>query len=258
MARRLAGMKARLHPLLDPWLSLPDHRRARRALADLSDGEVHAVVRVPYYPQFASPNLIHAYIHEGYDGTHDPRWREFGADDPAEYAFWAHRVCALACIKMAVEAYYPARQPSLWELVQRGLSHGGYTVRDAEGRWVDQGWTMGAQMALAAEYGLQAAGQGYASPLSICRAIREGALVAASVTPELGERDPQPGRYGGHLVLVTGFVWQRGRPAAYILHNPSGRYSELQAGARIPAARFNRSFAHRLIAFRRAKESTSP
>ncbi|WP_119072389.1 C39 family peptidase [Aggregatilinea lenta] len=257
MAGQRAGLKARLHPLLDPWLSLPDHRRARRTLADLPNGEVHAVAHVPYVPQFASPDRIAAYIHDGYDGTQDPHWRNFGADDPAEYAFWAPRVCALACVKMAVEAYFPSRQPSLWELVQRGLAHGGYTVRDEEGRWVDEGWTVGAQMALAAEYGLQAVGQGYASPLSICRAIRRGALVAASVTPELGERDPQPGRYGGHLVLVTGFVWEGGHPAAYVLHNPSGRTPELQAGARIPAARFEAAFAHRLIAFYPASSPVS-
>lgn len=253
MARRLAGLKAWLHPVLDPWLSLPDHRRARRALAGLPDGEVHAVAHVPYCAQFASPALIDAYIHHDYDGTSDPLWRSFGADDPGEYAFWAPRACALACVKMAIEAFSPGTQPSLWELVQRGLAHGGYMVRDAAGRWVDAGWTVRAQIALAAEYGLQAAGQGYASPLSICRAICDGALVAASVTPELGERDPQPGQYGGHLVLVTGFVWQRGRPAVYVLHNPSGRYAELQAGARIPAARFEAAFAHRLIAYRPAR-----
>ncbi len=253
MARGLADLKAQLHPILDPWLSLSDHRRARRALAELPDGEYHAVVHAPYYAQFASPALIHAYIHDDYDGTQDPQWRSFGADDPEEYAFWAPRICALACVKMAVEAFFPSMQPPLWKLVQQGLGHGGYTVRDGQGRWVDEGWTVHAQMALAADYGLQAAGRGYVSPLSICQAIHAGALVAASVTPELGERDPQPGRYGGHLVLVTGFEWQRGRPAVYIVHNPSGRYPELQAGARIPAARFEAAFAHRLIAYRPAR-----
>lgn len=253
MARGFARLKARLHPALDPWLSLPDERRARRALAGLADGEYHAVAQVPYYAQFASPNRIAAYIHEGYDGTQDPNWHTFGADDPVEYAFWAPRVCALACLKMAIEAFYPERRPTLWELVQKGLAHGGYTVRDAAGNWVDEVWTYRAQVALAAEYGLQAAGQGYASPLSICRAIREGALVAASVTPEIGERAPRAGRYGGHLVLVYGFEWRAGRPAAYRLHNPSGRYPELQAGARIPADRFRAAFAYRLIALRPAR-----
>jgi hypothetical protein len=88
------------------------------------------------------------------------------------------------------------------------------------------------------------------SPLSVCASVRDGWLVEASVTPELGERQPCGRRYGGHLVLVYGFVWKGGRPAEYLLHNPSGRFTELQANARIPAARFHASFARRLIALR--------
>lgn len=246
----MSGIKAALHPWVDPVLSLPDHWRARRALAGLADGLYQVGVDVPYYPQFASPDRIYDYIHGGYDGTRDPEWHRFGAEEPAEYAFWAPRVCALACLKMAVEAFHPQTQPSLWQIVQEGLALKGYTVRDDRGKWVDQGWYVQAQIELAARHGLQAVGRAYASPLSICRYIREGWLAAATVTPELGERQPGKGRYGGHLVLIYGFRWQHNRPDAYYLHNPSGRFPELQAHAEIPAARFHPAFAHRLITFR--------
>jgi hypothetical protein len=52
------------------------------------------------------------------------------------------------------------------------------------------------------------------------------------------------------MVLVYGFRWQAGRCTHILLHNPSGRTADLQAGAVIPAARFQQAFAHRLIAFR--------
>lgn len=252
MPGRLSRIKAALHPRLDPLLSWPDGWRARRALASIPDGDYHATVSVPYVAQFASPERIADYIHHGYDGTQDSRWAEFGADDPADYAFWAPRVCALAVLKMAVQAFFPERQPSLWELVQRGLAAQGYTVRAADGTWVDEGWYVHAQLKLARQFGLRAAPRGYVSPLSVCRHIHAGWLVAASVSPELGERDPDLRRYGGHLVLVYGFTWRAGRPVTYHLHNPSGRFPELQARAAIPAARFHACFAHRLIALRPA------
>ncbi|MBN1679713.1 MAG: hypothetical protein JW966_05440 [Anaerolineae bacterium] len=84
----------------------------------------------------------------------------------------------------------------------------------------------------------------------MCRYIQAGWLVGASVTPELGERHPRRRYYGGHVVLVFGFLWDGRRPTHYMLHNPSGRYAELQAGAVIPAPRFNATFARRLIALR--------
>lgn len=245
------AFKRRLHPWVDPLLSLPDHWRARRALRDLSDGDYFAPVDVPYVPQFASPEHIQAYIHAGYDGTQDPRWREFGAPTPQEYTFWAPRVCALAVLKMAVSAFEthpPPDPPSLWELVQAGLALDGYTLHDEAGSWVDQGWYVAAQRQLATQYGLHAEPHGNAAPLSVCMAIRAGCLVAASVTPEIGERTPQRRRYGGHSVLVYGFRWQDNRPAVYWLHNPSGRYPELQDGAQVDARRFHASFAHRFLA----------
>jgi hypothetical protein len=243
-----AGFKSALHPLIDPLLSLPDQRQAESVLAALPDGIYRAPIDVPYYPQFASPDRIYDYIHHNYDGTTDPNWQSFGTPEPGEYAFWAPRICALAVLKMAIEAFYPDRQPSLWQLVQEGLAVKGYTVRDEQGRWIDQGWYVHAQIHLAQLYGLQTEARSYISPLRICDYIQRGWLVAASVTPELGERQPSGRRYGGHVVLVHGFEWKQGQLMALHLHNPSGRFAELQANAEILAQRFRTCFAHRLIA----------
>lgn len=246
----VARLKASLHPILDPLLSLPDSIRSRLRLLRLPDGTHQTDVTVPYYSQFASADRVYDYIHNGYDGANDPNWPLFGAREPADYVFWAPRVCALAVLKMAIEAFYPDKRLTLWQLVVEGLKLNGYAVRDARGRWIDQGWYVEAQIQLAAHYGLLAEPHGYVSPLSICKLIKQGWLVAATVTPEIGERSPTNNRYGGHLVLVYGFGWQRGRPTHYMLHNPSGRFPELRASARIPASQFHKAFAHRLIALR--------
>lgn len=239
-------LKTELHRFLDPVLARPSQRAAQTTLRALADGDYQVPFTVPYVSQFASPELINDYIHRGYDGTQDPNWQRFGADNPQDYAFWAPRVCALACLQMAIMAAVPQLPlPTLWELVQQGLALEGYRLHDDQGRWIDEGWYFQAQVRLAERYGLQMEGYSYQTPLAICQHIHQGRLVAATVSPELGERQPQSRRYGGHLVLVIGFRWAKGRPLAYQVHNPSGRYAELQAGAWIPAPRFHQHYVFR-------------
>jgi hypothetical protein len=243
-------LRRALHRLTDPLRSLPNHRRAVRQLRDLPDGEYTVDVGVPpYVPQFASPDLIHAYIHDGLHGRDDPNWQSFGADDVDTYTFWAHRVCAIACVKMAIDVFRADEPRSLWQLVEEGLSLGGYRTHDENGAFVDEGWFHTALVELAARHGLQVGGMSYASILDLCLAIRDGWLVAAAVTPELGEHGPLR-RYDGHFVLVYGFSWRDGDCAVIRLHNPSGRYPELQGSAAIPARRFRAAFAHRFMQFR--------
>lgn len=243
-------LKNELHRLLDPLMAWRKGVGWRSKLAELPDGEYRVPFDVPYIPQFASPERINDYIHHGYDGTQDPNWTVFGSSDPQDYAFWSHRVCALAVIKMAIEAYHPNNSsPTLWQLTQEGLAEGGYVVRDEQGHWIDEGWYFTAQVKLAAKYGLHMKGYSYASPLGICYHVWQGHLVAATVTPELGEQKPQSRRYGGHSVLLHGFRWRAGRPTHYLLHNPSGRYPELQATAWIPARKFQQAYAYRFAAF---------
>ncbi len=249
MPSRRQRVKNLFHRALDPLAALPAQVIARRALAGLPDGEYRVPVDVPYVPQFASPDLIEAFIHGGLHGRDDPAWTEFGAPDPDGYDFWARRVCALACLKMAVQAFNPARELTLWTLVQQGLAYDGYRAYDGGGRLVDEGWFYPAIARLARDHGLQAVGRGYVPLEEICRLIRAGWLVAPAVTPELGKYGPLR-RYGGHMVLAYGFAWGQGRCRSLCLHNPSGRIPELQAGAVIPADRFRKAYAHRLIAFR--------
>lgn len=244
-----------LHRLTDPVRSLPNHWRATRCLRDLPDGEYHALPDhdVPYVPQFASPDLIDAYIHQGLHGRDDPNWQAFGVRDADTYTFWAHRACAIACLKMAVDAFGTVTpQRTMWELVEEGITLGGYRTHDEVGGFVDEGWFYPALVTLGERYGLQVSGMGYASLLDVCVAIRDGWLVAPAVTPEIGEH-ARLRQYDGHFVLTYAFRWQKGRPVTFTLHNPSGRAADLQAGATLPAERFGAAFAHRYMAFRPLK-----
>lgn len=240
------ALKTELHRWLDPFLARRKDKLWRDTLANLPDGDYTLSFDVPYVPQFASPDKIVDYIHHDYIGLQDARWREFGTDEPETYAFWSPRVCALACLKMAISAYRPQETvPTLWELVQGGLALDGYKIYDEGGNWVDEGWYVSAQIKLAQNYGLKLTGHSYASPLGICHYIQQDKLVVATVSPDIGERMAQSRRYGGHVVLVTGFRWQDGKLNAVRVHNPSGRYPELQANAWLPIAQFKKFYAYR-------------
>lgn len=240
----MSRLKNIAHQLIDPLLAWPKARVIQQSLRDLPDGFYRVPYDVPYVPQFASATLINDYIHHGFGGWNDPNWQAFGSQDPADQDFWSHRICALACLKMAIEANTRHR-PTLWQLVQQGLSYNGYLVHDDQGKLVDEGWYVDVQIKLANDYGIEMVGHGYVPMLAMCQPILDGHLVAAAVSPELGERKPKWWRYGGHLVLIYGFEWRNGRLRSYHLHNPSGRYPELQASAVIPASRFSKLFAFR-------------
>jgi hypothetical protein len=218
-------------------------------LQKLPDGDYRSSVTVPYVSQFATPTLINDYIYGDLHGRDDPNWRSFGANHPDTYHFWAQRACAIACLKMAVDAFRSVPPMTLWHMVRDGLALGGYLVHDEDGNPTDQGWFFEPLVALGARYALEVTGLAYISELELCRRICDGWLVAAAVSPELGERRGN-WRYDGHFVLVYGFTWKNHAPTQFILHNPSGRYPELQAGAVISARRFRQTFAHRCILFR--------
>jgi hypothetical protein len=243
-------IKAELHRTFDPIVAYRRAQNWRQTLNGLADGEYCLNYPVPYISQFASPERINDYIHHGYHGLNDPRWPEFGSPEPEAYVFWAPRICALACLKMAIEAYETTRPaPSLWQLVQEGLDANGYILYDSQGYWRDAGWYVQAQVEVARRYGLTMTGYSYADPLGICASLRQNKLVAATVSPEIGEREAKSRRYGGHLILVTGFRWAQGRPTAFRVHNPSGRYPELQAEAWVAYEHFRRAYAYRFATY---------
>ena len=200
---------------------------------------------IPYCAQVASPELARAIFVEGMDPALDPRWAETGARDPQEYAYWTERACGVACLKMCVEALGGPVRPLL-EWARTGVARGGYRIdQDERGRPHERGWVHRILAELMVEEGLSA------SALALDLAdfpihLRAGQMMIASVSFEVGDDLPVT-RKGGHLVVVSGVQVMEGRPTAFWIHNPSGRSSELRAGARIPADRFAQGYSGRAI-----------
>ncbi len=205
---------------------------------------------IPYTCQYASPDLVRELVHGERALTADPNWESYGAASPEEYAHWAQRSCGVVCVKMAVEALAGVEPRPVMDWVRAGLALDGYLTEfrpDHPDRPIEKGWKHSALAALARQHGLHATLAAGLSLSDLAAHLRADRLVIASVSSELGEDGPIT-RRAGHLVLVYGAILGAGGEVeSVILHNPSGRTPALQAGACIPAARFEQAFSGRGI-----------
>jgi hypothetical protein len=192
---------------------------------------------VPWLTQYASPSLIEAFTYGGRPRADDPRWRESGAPDRDAYAAWCARWCGMACLRMALLAR-DGTAPSLYELAQGCLEHGGYSDEPgAPGGLIYRPFAEYARD----RHGLAAEVITALDPARLVRELSAGALVIASVHPEVRRPDRYTPGAGGHLVLVTG---HDGGEVTF--HNPSGHVPGAVV-ATLPLPVFDRFSARRGI-----------
>ncbi|MCD9145470.1 C39 family peptidase [Streptomyces albireticuli] len=191
---------------------------------------------VPYYSQWESPDLVPAFITGSRQVSTDPLWQKSGAATPEEYAFWAPRMCGVACLRMALDFWglpVPPSVPLVGELQEAGAY-----IRDGDqvkgliyqpfASFVTARW--GAYARAAAEL-----------PATEIRAeIARGRLVMVSVHKSVRTPEVTPPSRGGHLVLVVG-----ARDGGVLLHNPSGLPGRSQEFAPVSWTALDRFYAGR-------------
>ena len=94
------------------------------------------------------------------------------------------------------------------------------------------------------------------SSQEIVEFLRQGCLLIASVSYQLGTTNPITEK-GGHLVVLIGVDLLDGIPRTIFINNPSGRTLSLQENAAIPVERFAASFTGRVIAVSKLKSETN-
>jgi len=191
---------------------------------------------VPYFAQWESAELAQRFADGSVPLADDPRWAASGASTAAEYAYWANRVCGLACLKMIMSSRgLPV--PQMMTLVERALSWKAYIPQDDRvagliyrpfANWV------------AAEYGITVEVAPDLPLDAVTAAASADTPVIASVHKWIRWPDREPPARGGHLVLVTG-----ADDSLLRLHNPSGIPPASQRDALVPAADFARFYAGR-------------
>jgi len=196
---------------------------------------------VPYFSQWESAELAERFVDGSLSLADDPRWSASGARTPAEYQYWARKVCGLACLKMVL-ARRGLPVPAMLRLVERALAWQAYVPQgDRVAGLIYQPFVewVAAEYAIAAEV---------APDLTVDRIAEIAAPdtpVIASVHPAIRWPDRDPPARGGHLVLVTG----AGR-GLLRLHNPSGIPPASQRDALVPVTDFARFFARRGVIVR--------
>ena len=182
---------------------------------------------VPYYSQWASPELVGEIVTGRMNPADDPQWPLSGALSPEEYAWWAGKLCGVACLRMALHYWTEIRPLPAIVLARELVEAGGYVHRPDGGvnglmyepfaRYVSERWRLSAQArsTLPAE--------------EIPSHLDAGRLVMLSVHRTIRTMDPVPPQKGGHLVLAIGY-----RSDSVIINNPSGlpRHSQV----RVPVA----------------------
>ncbi|MEV8413957.1 C39 family peptidase [Streptomyces niveus] len=191
---------------------------------------------VPYYSQWESADLVPEFITSARSAADDPLWQKSGADSREEYAFWAPRICGMACLRMALDHWGHPVPPSV-PLLREALGAGAY-VRSGDqvkgmiyapfADWAARRW------------GLYAEVRPRLEPEEIHSEISRGHLVVLSVHKSIRTLDPAPPARGGHLVLAVGTG-----PDGIRLHNPSGLPGRSQQFAPVPWADLGRFFAGR-------------
>ncbi len=193
---------------------------------------------VPSITQYQSPDLIEAIVYRDVDPAHDPRWRDWGADSPAEYGFWSSRACGMTCLQMVLR-HRGDDAPSLGQLMRDGVDRGAYEL-------TSDGGVRGMIYAPFAAYvrgrfGLDASVHSRLSVEGLLDELARGRMVIVSVHREIRRPErPAPGR-GGHLVLAIGYDGKR-----IHLRNPSGHTPESRRAALTPES-FEPFFASRGI-----------
>ena len=198
---------------------------------------------IPYRSQYATPALAVEVAAGRAALEQDPRWREWGAHDPAEYARWARCGCGMACLQMILAARGWDPVPPIARLGRRAIGYGGYEARPALG----YGPLLYAGFVdfVAAEFGLRAR---VAAPLpldGLLAAVGGDEVVLASVSAEIRDLAPAPARRGGHLVLV---IDRSGDGRRLCFHDPAGREPERARAVWLAREEFARFYAERGIA----------
>ncbi|MGW7363407.1 C39 family peptidase [Streptomyces sp. NPDC054841] len=192
---------------------------------------------VPYYSQWESADLVPEFITGARSAADDPLWQKSGADSREEYAFWAPRMCGMACLRMALDFWGHPVPPSV-PLLREALAACAY-VRTGEttvkgliyapfADWVTRRWGLHAEPRpeLAAE--------------EIDAQVARGNLLLLSVHKTIRTLDPAPAGRGGHLVLAVG-----SGPRGVVLHNPSGLPGRSQEFHTVPWTDLDRFYAGR-------------
>lgn len=142
-------------------------------------------------------------------------WKQFGAPDEATYEHWWQEACGIVSLRTIIGAIRPNdEQSTIFAHITHVIQRGAYLE--------NVGWKHDGLVKLAKERSLK----GYAAQLAlnaICKEVAANKLVIASVYRPFTrfiDENAERKRRGGHLVVITGFVWENGKCTGLFVEDP--------------------------------------
>lgn len=151
-------------------------------------------------------------------------WKQFGASSDEDYEHWWQEACGIVSLQTVTNAISPKHSTSdtVFQQIQDATRGGAYLQYEKDTEIVSVGWIHDKLVTIANKRQVR----GYSASLSvtsICQAITKDRLVIASVYRPFArfiDKDVPRKKRGGHLVVVTGFVWKDGHCTGLFVEDP--------------------------------------
>lgn len=167
-----------------------------------------------------------------------PDWRTFGFRTKEEYEFWCVRLCAIACLKIALNYFQTDLQTNLATIAAWCRVHGGYNIE------ADRGWTHRSLAAYLELKGLKVSlGRFLLWPMVLHNLRRSGVLIVSIKEGKRG--NPLAG--DGHLVVLVGASEERGKRRVHYLDPASPDRPFMNQASSMPWSEFLRLYRLRFI-----------
>lgn len=210
----------------------------------------YSIKNVPYFSQFASQDLVEAFVQGEKEILDDPKWKQSGAKTKEEYAIWANNGCGMACLQMIL-AKQTGKTLPLVHLGKKCLEYGGYRLNKQTSNYRNYYNGMFYQpfvTFIQKEFALTGK---IVAPMilkEILQAIDTDNYVIASVDPLIRKPHEKAKTKQDHLILIIGYDKQN---QLLYFHNPSGIYKQSQEYVAISFSNFSKFFAQRGIVIKR-------
>ncbi len=167
-----------------------------------------------------------------------PDWRTFGFQTKEEYEFWRVRLCAIACLRIALNYFRVDLQTNLAKIAEWCRVHGGYDIE------ADRGWTHRSLAAYLESKGLKVSlGRFLPWPMILYNLRRNGVLIISIKEGEGG--NPLAG--DGHLVVLVGASEERGKRRVHYLDPASPEGPLMNQASSMTWSEFLRLYRLRFI-----------
>ncbi|KKT29211.1 hypothetical protein A3G55_02630 [Candidatus Giovannonibacteria bacterium RIFCSPLOWO2_12_FULL_44_25] len=223
------------------WLE----RQAEIEIRKLKDGEYRLPYKIPYISQYASAERAEEFVKHEELLKMDAQWCESGADSPEDYAFWAPKLCGMACFKMILLSL-GCRTPKLVELGKQAMAAGCY-LPDPKNPKRLIGLLHKPFLKFAENFGFHGKLIWHICPCAIASEILKNNFIIASVHHDMRYAGARHDSKQGHLVFVHGFKIDGGKVAGFYIHNPSGFFGISQENHFVPVDDFLNCFSGRII-----------